>query len=514
MQTLLVRRVASTYAYFRAHPDKFGLSLAAVFLLAALASIRRTKGGAKAVPGPRGYPVFGNVFLFTWYANRGRIPELYMKLHDQYGDTFLLNIMGTKLVVTRDPELVRRALTDASTFRRSDFAEKRMEGLANAEHGLFILATAEKWKHHRKTLQPAFGPSHLRHMGEVSREDTARLGDYWASLIQKSGNGVVEVDMFAEMTCLTLDVIGKVAFSYDFGSMDSHHKGTHSEGHQIMLDIGALISQRISNPPMFWRYVGIANDSPRVRKVQEYVNNLFGDIIMKKKQVLDHTKDWKAKDVLDRLLGSSADGKPVFPENEMIGEILAFFFAGHETTANTLTFVFLELSRHPVIQKRLKQEIKSVLAKLEGNVTVENLSDFKYLDQVVREAQRLHTVVVNVGRSPIKTFEHNGFEFSPDMRVLCHFRGLHHDPKFWNEPLNFNPDRWNEPITASSYLPFGEGPHNCIGQKMALIEAKMALIEIMSRFSVEFVEDQELVLVFFVTYGLKKGLKLKLISDA
>ncbi|KAJ3116731.1 Cytochrome P450 4d2, partial [Physocladia obscura] len=138
-----------------------------------------------------------------------------------------------------------------------------------------------------------------------------------------------------------------------------------------------------------------------------------------------------------------------------------------------------------------------------------------YLDQVVKEAQRLHAVVPIVSRSVKNDVEHDGYIIPANAILVLSIRGVQLDPKFWKNPEIFDPERWEDPssIAANSFLPFGEGPHNCIGQKMAVIEMKIILINLLSRFTLELIEDQEINFINTITLGLKNGLKLKVFAD-
>ncbi|KAI8620380.1 cytochrome P450 [Chytriomyces sp. MP71] len=493
-------------------PENLGIAALSAFAAAvAYSVITRKKRKGRSIPGPKGYPIFGSLFDFAAYGNRGKTADYFTALHEAHGDTVAINLMGRTLVLSRDLILTHKALTDPTSFRKTDFGAQRTKGIT--DNALFVMEDGEVWRHHRKFLQPAFGPQHLRHMGTVAREDAGTLCEGWVSKA-KHGSGAVVVDVFHEFTALTLDIIGTVAFSYNFQASNNYHHGREADGQQILQDIAKQLQERFANPPFLWRLVGVSNASPRLLKTRQYVDGLLNKVIASKRaDVAAAGKDWKAKDVLDRLLSLDEKGKPVFTEAEIIGEVMAFFFAGHETTANTLTFIALELSRNPAIQFKLKNEIKTLVAKLTTPIMIENLADLKYLDNVVKEAQRRHSVVGALGRSPITTVEHDGHILTPDMRVMMNIRAIHMDPRYWKNPEAFDPDRWDGPVVPHAFLPFGDGPRNCIGQKMAVIEAKMVMVEILKRFTLEFVE-QELDFVSYATYGLKKGLQIRMKLDA
>ncbi|KAI8616187.1 cytochrome P450 [Chytriomyces sp. MP71] len=454
-----------------------GVTAGVVLFVAVLARSGGKKG--RAIPGPRGYPIVGNLFELASFSARGKLHEFMAQMHENYGDTFKLSICGEGIV----------------------------------DHALFVFPSGELWKYHRKAIQPAFGPSHLRHGLQIAGEEVEKLNAYLEAKFE-TGAGELVVDAHEEFVALFLDIIGRIAFSYEFNSLTSLHEGKDAEGHRMIKDIGLQLQERFSYPPFVWWFIGLSSNTPRIQKAQNYVRNLLSGLIAQKK--LESETGGKVdrdKDVLDRLLSVGGDDKKKFTDAEVIGETMGFFFAGHDTTANTTSFILLELSRNIGVQEKLKSEIQSVLEQI-GPITVENLAEFKYLDAVVKEAQRLHAVAGIVGRMTSTKVDHDEYVFAPKTVILGDIQGLHTNPKLWTDPNTFNPERWLTPVTPGSFLPFGDGPHNCIGQKLAVIELKRVLIGILARFRVEFVRGQELDFVTSVTYGLKNGLKIRVIPGA
>ncbi|KAJ3076470.1 Thromboxane-A synthase [Podochytrium sp. JEL0797] len=468
---------------------------------------RKRKG--RKIPGPKGYPVIGSMVDLARFSASGKQHEYFKLLHEEHGETVLVNVVGVNLVLTHDPNLIHTALTDTAKFFRDDFFTKATVGIA--DNALFVMPSGDLWKRHRKYLQPAFAPPQLRYAARVSTEEINGLMDYWAAKLAGAGEPL-EIELYSEFTNLTLDIIGRVAFSYNFAAVENHHAGNDTEGHLILEDVAIMIQQRLAYLPFMWSWAGISNGSPRVKKYRAYIAGIFGDILAAKKEA---NKVAGHQDLLDRLLSVDLEDKQKFSDEEIMGEIMAFFFAGHETTANSLTFIAMELSRNPAVQSKLKLEILTLLSKFSTSspLTMEQLNEFKFLDQVIKETQRRHAVVGILARNSVSEYEHDGFLFPANTPFLLHVRGVHMDPKLWHNPEEWNPDRWNEPIAPNAFIPFGEGPMNCIGQKMAVIEMKVVIIQILSKFSMRFVEEQQLDFVTATTYGLNKGMRVKLSLD-
>ncbi|KAJ3260934.1 hypothetical protein HDU77_001147 [Chytriomyces hyalinus] len=491
----------------RTHPLKSAASLLALLVaLAALKTRRRSRG--RSFNGPKGLPYIGIGLERARNGEAGKQHEWIDSLHREHGSSVAFVLFGTSIVLSQDKRLIHKALTDTSMFWRSDFAM----GLAKDILGtpLFFLPTGPVWKYHRKSLQPAFGPAVLKNSASVVTEQTNHITEIWKNEIRASKDGAIVLDMFHEFTAFTLDFIGRIAFSYDFEAVNRMHTKMRNEDQDIMEDMARILTVRFGLPSFAWWWRGVNRASPRVQKVIGHVDTLLKKVVAERKLKKSTGTGVARADLLEKLLGTDGDGKALFSETEILGEVKGFFFAGHETSANTLTFSVLEMTRNPDIQEKLRKEAMEVLSSLgDDNITVDSLSRFKYLDQFVKEIQRRHSIVGQLGRRAVKDIEFDGYLIPKETVVLADLRGLHMDSQHWKNPEKFDPDRWSQPFDPETFLPFGDGPTNCIGQKLALIEIKIALIRLVTKFRFEYVE-QTLEFVTFLTYGLKKGLQVRI----
>ncbi|KAJ3355420.1 Thromboxane-A synthase [Entophlyctis luteolus] len=471
------------------------LILVALFVFLKANGARKT---GKPIPGPRGYPIIGMLLAVRRYSKAHKMFELFDELTQKYGSLVFFKVFSMKFILTSDRTLAHRILTDTANFERGRGVGRSFRGIATDL--LFAMPFGDKWKRHRKFVQPAFSPPQLREARNITEKEVDKLIDFWKTeALTEDGSAVV--DIFRSMTCMTLDIIGFLAFSHEFHSVEKYHSGSHTEAQKILLDIFGVVHERLNLPPYLWPFYSIGERSPRVLAIQRYLNGLFEEIMNKKST----QSSADGSDLLDRLLLADAENNE-FTKQEIFGEVVTFLLAGHETTANTLTFILLELARHEDVQMKLKSEIRAVI-KSGNDLSVETLSDFKYLDCVIKEAQRLHTVTPSVGRLSLKDIEHDGYVI-PAKTVVIAYIGSIHGGTLWDEPKRFKPERWLEPerIHPGSFLPFGEGPQRCIGQKMALIEMKVALIQILREFTVGNIDGQSPEIVHTITYGFKNGL--------
>jgi cytochrome P450 len=192
--------------------------------------------------------------------------------------------------------------------------------------------------------------------------------------------------------------------------------------------------------------------------------------------------------------------------------MMTLFLAGHETTANALTWTWYLLSKHPAVEERLAEELQRVLA---GRVpTAADLPALPYSEMVVREAIRLYPPASGFTREPIEDITIGGYEVPKGSLVTVMTYALHRDPRFFDNPETFDPDRfaagWEERIPRYAYLPFGGGPRVCIGNGFAMVEARLILATIAQRYRLSLEPNQQIVPTQLVTVRPRNGVRMKL----
>ncbi|TPX32252.1 hypothetical protein SmJEL517_g04589 [Synchytrium microbalum] len=466
-------------------------------VVATLVYIIMKKAKRKRPPGP-GYPIIGDIEAFSALANNKAAVYIFKK-QMLYGRIMDFRVLNQSIYVLADPDEAHRILNNSHEFYRDRTFQNASEKIM--ESALFCLPSGDTWHRHRKLLSPAFSPIHLQHALEVSIKSTKQLCKYWASL----GPKVIH-NVHHEFACLTLDVIGQVAFSQDFGVVKSLSTDNVSETYQLFEKVGGAIGKRMNQPKWFWWPLGVTvkdieYETTRVRQIAI-------DVLQTKMAatVARPEREW---DVLDRLLAKSTDGEDKFTPDEVIDELMGFYFAGHETTSNTISFAIMALAQNPTVTAKLLAEIDDRVGK--GEPTMAMLSELKYLDNFVKEVQRLYTVAGFNLRRPRQDSEICGYMVPKDSVVIINIWAIHTAPWIWGiTGRDFDPDRWTRPIPHNAYLPFGSGPMGCIGQKMALIELKVALITMLQRFTFELVPNQDLEPESAVTIGMRQGLRVTL----
>jgi len=187
-------------------------------------------------------------------------------------------------------------------------------------------------------------------------------------------------------------------------------------------------------------------------------------------------------------------------ENEKIdldiiaSHAVSFFIDGYETSSSVLSFVGFQLATHPKVQEKLREEVVSVLNKYDGVIAYEALKDMTYMDQVINESMRLIPAVGFFTKTCTEEFELKGSDglvcrVQPGTDIVISAHGLHEDPRYWENPQEFDPERFGpdrkHTIEKFAFLPFGEGPRVCVGMRMAHLQIKACLTAFLRKFSLE-----------------------------
>lgn len=176
-------------------------------------------------------------------------------------------------------------------------------------------------------------------------------------------------------------------------------------------------------------------------------------------------------------------------EKQLRDEVMTIFLAGHETTANALSWTWYLLSKHPDVERRLDAELKEVLG---GRVpTLFDLKNLKYTLQVLNETMRLYPPVWEIGRENIGTDQLGGYDIPSNSTIILSAYVTHRHPDFWENPEGFDPERFSPEHSGNrpqyAYFPFGGGPRTCIGNNFALMEAQLVIADIAQKYRLELV---------------------------
>jgi cytochrome P450 len=378
------------------------------------------------------------------------------ELWQRYGDVFQINLLNRHMVVAMHPDIVRQVnVTNRQNYDKLqsyDVVRKYILG-----DGL-VASTGELWRRQRKLMSPFYTPKAVQAYGEIMLRDGYRLLERWSYV----DGHILEIG--EEMTYVTAAIILRAMFSM---KTDEEIIGMKKAVETI---IGYSSSQTGMMIPLW-----IPTDKNRAYKQARAMVHRYIDSLIAGRRSLPQA-DWP-NDLLTHLMQARDEetGEPM-SENLLRDESITTFFAGHETTARTLTYTWYALASNIHVAEKLHNELDIVLG--DRAPTLEDLHHLPYTLQVIKEVLRLYPPAPFYIRDSIAEDELGGFN-TQALPILLSPYYTHRHPEFWEDPLEFNPDRWTQEQEANrhpyAYHPFAAGQRVCIGNNFSLLESHILL---------------------------------------
>jgi cytochrome P450 len=298
---------------------------------------------------------------------------------------------------------------------------------------------------------------------------------------------------------VTLDIITETMFSRDvLGEVGTIGPAVANATH--------FIQKRIQSPVQ----LPLTFPTPANLSFQNHIGTL--NALVNKLIAERRASGEKPGDLLDMLLEArDADTGKAMSDEQLRDEVITIIGAGHETTANTLSFAFYVLSQHPEVLQKLQHEVDTVLAG--RTPTLADLQHLPYSKQVLEETLRLYPAAPSTSpRVATQDVVLNGYAIPKGGLLLTNIFNIHRHPKYWENPETFDPERWvnGEDLKHRfAYMPFGAGPRKCIGNNLAMLEGQLLLVMVVQRYVLQ-VAQKEVGLEQAVTLRPKGGLKMGL----
>ena len=421
------------------------------------------------IPGPKGHWFKGNLSAFA----RDRLGFL-TSIAREYGDIVAIRFLNKKILVVNHPDLVEEVLVTRNRQFIKHFALRFAkptlgEGLLTSE--------GDFWRRQRRLSQPAFHREKVAGHARVMVEFTERMLEGWS--------GGMKLDVQEAMMRLTLEIVAKCLFDADVS-------GDSAEASRAMETVLHCFTARVNSAirvPMFLP----TPTNRRLYKAKAQLDRIVYRIIAERRASGEDRGD-----LLSMLLEATdpvEEGGAGMTDLQLRDEAMTLFMAGHETTANTMAWVFFLLSTHPEVEAKLLAEVDEALP--DRAPTFDDLPKLPYAERVIIEALRLYPTVWLVGREAIEPTEVGGHPVAVGTTVYMSQLVLHRDPRFFDDPLAYRPERWEgglaKKIPRYAYFPFGGGPRICIGNAFAMMEAVLLLATIARRFRVKVVDPEGVV---------------------
>jgi cytochrome P450 len=424
----------------------------------------------------------------------GRDPLAFLAgLAERYGDIARVPLGPETLYLFNHPDLVRGVLvTTHRNFHKGRGLERAKmllgEGLLTSEGEFHV--------RQRRLAQPAFHRQRIAAYGATMASYAVNRRDRWRA-------GSV-IDAHEEMMALTLAIVGKTLFDADVEHEaaeigDALATTFESFNFGFFLPFGELLERLPLPATLRFRKARARLDATIYRMIDE-----------RRRNGIDRG------DLLSMLLlaqDTEGDGSGM-TDLQLRDEAMTIFLAGHETTANALTWTWYLLSQHPDVEARFHAEVDAALG---GRVpTVDDMPRLPYTRMVLAESMRLYPPAWIVGRRALGPFDVRGYTIPGRSIVLLSQYLMHRDARWFPDPARFAPERWTPERQAErpkfSYFPFGGGPRVCIGEQFAWMEGVLLLATIAQRWRLRLVPGHPIALQPIITLRPKHGVKMSVVD--
>ncbi|XP_061992901.1 cytochrome P450 734A1 [Rosa rugosa] len=410
-----------------------------------------------------------------------RVLPFYHHWKKIYGASFLVWFGPTVRLTVSDPDLIREVFTSKSEFYEKNEAHplvKQLEG-----DGLLSLK-GEKWAHHRKIITPTFHMENLKLLIPVMATSMVDMMDKWSAM--SSDSGEVEIEVSESFQTLTEDIITRTAF----GSSYEDGKAIFRLQAQQVLFVAEAF-QKVFIPG--FRFVPTRRNINSWKLDKEIRKKLMELIDRRRENSINNVNGKCSKDLLGLMIQASDSSSPpsnldAITVNDIVEECKSFFFAGSQTTSNLLTWTTVLLAMHPQWQLQARAEVLRVCGSRDIP-TKDDVVKLKTLNMILNESLRLYPPTVATIRRSRTDVELGGYKIPRGTELLIPILAVHHDQSLWGNDVNeFNPARFAEGVARAAkhpvaFIPFGLGLRTCIGQNLALLQAKLALAIMLQRFS-------------------------------
>ncbi|XP_075948053.1 cytochrome P450 3A40-like isoform X2 [Anarhichas minor] len=459
------------------------------------------------VPGPKPVPFFGTILAY-----RKGITNFDTDCFKKYGKVWGIFDGRQPVLCITDPAMIKAVLIKECY---SLFTNRRNFRLNGQLYDAVTVAEDDQWRRIRSVLSPTFTSGRLKEMFSIMKHHSANL----TSSMKKKADKDEPLELKEFFGPYSMDVVASTAFSVDIDSLNN-------PSDPFVTNIKKMLKFDLLSPLFlivaFFPFMGPILEKMEFSFFPTFATDFFYAALKKIKSNREYSQQKSRVDFLQLMIDSQKNNDLSEPnkglsDHEILSQAMIFLFAGYETTSSSLTFLAYNLATNPHVMKRLQEEVDSTFPD-KGPVEYQALMQMEYLDGVINESLRLYPIASRLERVAKATVEINGLVIPKDMVVMVPTWPLHRDASLWPEPEEFKPERFSkenkETIDPYTYMPFGAGPRNCIGMRFALVMMKLAMVEILQRFSFSVCKETEIPFEMDIQGLLmpKRPIKLKLVS--
>ncbi|XP_022920090.1 cytochrome P450 9e2-like [Onthophagus taurus] len=399
----------------------------------------------------------------------------------------------TPVLIIRDPELIKSIFVkDFDHFpAHIPFVPDGADPLWSKN--LFLLKGAE-WRHMRSTLSPSFTANKMRILFSAIVETVDIYTDYFLK------NNITKIGIKDTCTRFTNDTIATVAYGIKTDSINNKSNDFYEMSKKFS-SVGLrekIILFLYSILPGLTTTLGVSLNTAEVR---EFFTSIILETIRVREEKGIYRPDMISLLIEEKKKMQAAGNDLSLTNEEIVCQAFVFLFAGFDTVSSALSFCLYEIARNPDVQAKLHDEIDETLQENGGKITYEGLMKMKYIEQVVTESLRLWPPALASDRVCAKTYviepinpSEKRIVLNPGDIVQASAPGIQRDPKYYSNPYVFDPERFSDEnkdhLHPYTFIPFGVGPRSCIGMRLAMMEIKTFIFQLLVKYRLVTMNDE------------------------
>jgi cytochrome P450 len=403
--------------------------------------------------------------------------------------------LGIETAFVMDPETIQAVLlADSGRYSKQPLYD---DVLGDAIGGGLLSAEGDAWRWQRRLAAPLFRAEEMLGFTPAFAKACAPALQRW-----KAAPGAVQ-PIDADMASVTLHALQDTVLGANLA--DDERERIDRYGSTFLRESAWKLALTTLHMPRGTPHPGFL----RMRRAGRELRAVAARVLASRRA---EGREAQGTDLLSRLIAARdpATGEAM-PDALIVDNVVTFLMAGHETTAQALTWTLYLLALFPEWQERARQEIRDVIG--DGPIEPAQVARLTLVEMIFQEAMRLYPPAPSLMRRALTEVTLGDTTVSPESAVVIPIYAIHRHHLLWTEPLRFDPNRFSPEAKATrhrcSYLPFSTGPRNCIGASFAMVEGRVILATLLSRAKFDLPDGEIPVPFARVTLRPKNGLRLK-----
>lgn len=394
--------------------------------------------------------------------------EFWLGIARRYGGIARVRLKGRHVYLISDPDLIYELLiTKRQRYRKNTRYRAAVETLGEG----LLLSEGEEWRQQRRIAQPTFKADYVKSRAAMMTQITADLIETW----QSCAAGGEPRDVHEDFLRLSQRIAGNYLMGPGFDRSEPE-----------FYRAAITIKDNWPLPPK--SIVGMLRPPPAQREVRLLAAVKDIDALIAAYLAHHRPLEFANCGVVEFLASESRKNGRAYGDKMLRDQLMTLFFAGHETSATSLSWIHYLLSTHPDCRERLRQEVASVVGS-ESRPGSRHLDRLVYTEQVVNESLRLYSPIHSISRVALQDDVIGGYAIPAGSMIYVSLYATHRLPAIWPEPDRFDPDRFAPGAAAGrprfAFIPYAAGHRNCIGAPMATAELKLAIAQIAQHYTLD-----------------------------